>query len=195
VDEYKYLKQSCCYSIAGVDDAEMFRTVTEAMNIVHISKEDQDNVFAMVSAVLWLGDVSFTIIDNENHVEIIVEEAAETVSRLLGCSIEDLNLVLSKRHMKVNNENIVQKLTLTQATDTRDALAKALYASLFEWLVEQINKSLSVGKRRTGRSISILDIYGFESFDVMYLPLTCWHHIFVVKCILMACYQHAEEQF
>uniref|UniRef100_A0A452YH72 Myosin motor domain-containing protein n=1 Tax=Aegilops tauschii subsp. strangulata TaxID=200361 RepID=A0A452YH72_AEGTS len=91
--------------------------------------------------------------------------AAETVSRLLGCSIEDLNLALSKRHMKVNNENIVQKLTLTQATDTRDALAKALYASLFEWLVEQINKSLSVGKRRTGRSISILDIYGFESFD------------------------------
>ncbi|VAH04584.1 unnamed protein product [Triticum turgidum subsp. durum] len=165
VDEYKYLKQSCCYSIAGVDDAEMFHAVTEAMNIVHISKEDQDNVFAMVSAVLWLGDVSFTIIDNENHVEITVEEAAETVSRLLGCSIEDLNLVLSKRHMKVNNENIVQKLTLTQATDTRDALAKALYASLFEWLVEQINKSLSVGKRRTGRSISILDIYGFESFD------------------------------
>ncbi|KAE8781085.1 Myosin-J heavy chain [Hordeum vulgare] len=165
VDEYKYLKQSCCYSIAGVDDAEMFRAVTEAMNIVHISKEDQDNVFAMVSAVLWLGDVSFTVIDNENHVEITVEEAAETVSRLLGCSIEDLNLVLSKRHMKVNNENIVQKLTLTQATDTRDALAKALYASLFEWLVEQINKSLSVGKRRTGRSISILDIYGFESFD------------------------------
>jgi hypothetical protein len=56
-----------------------------------------------------------------------------------------------------------------QATDTRDALAKSVYASLFEWLVEQINKSLSVGKRRTGRSISILDIYGFESFDVMYL--------------------------
>ncbi|KAJ1295076.1 hypothetical protein BS78_01G196500 [Paspalum vaginatum] len=165
VDEYKYLKQSCCYSIAGVDDAQMFRTVTEAMNIVHISKEDQENVFAMVSAVLWLGDVSFTVIDNENHVEIVVDEASKTVAELLGCSIEDLNLALSKRHMKVNNENIVQKLTLAQATDTRDALAKSVYASLFEWLVEQINKSLSVGKRRTGRSISILDIYGFESFD------------------------------
>ncbi|CAN6282673.1 unnamed protein product [Urochloa humidicola] len=143
----------------------MFRIVTEAMNIVHISKEDQENVFAMVSAVLWLGDVSFTVIDNENHVEIIVDEASKTVAELLGCSIEDLNLALSKRHMKVNNENIVQKLTLAQATDTRDALAKSVYASLFEWLVEQINKSLSVGKRRTGRSISILDIYGFESFD------------------------------
>lgn len=164
-DEYKYLKQSCCYSIAGVDDAQMFRTVMEAMNIVHISKEDQENVFAMVSAVLWLGDVSFTVIDNENHVEIVIDEASKTVGELLGCSIEDLNLALSKRHMKVNNENIVQKLTLAQATDTRDALAKSVYSSLFEWLVEQINKSLSVGKRRTGRSISILDIYGFESFD------------------------------
>jgi myosin heavy subunit len=44
------------------------------MNIVHISKEDQENVFAMVSAVLWLGDVSFSVIDNENHVETIIDE-------------------------------------------------------------------------------------------------------------------------
>uniref|UniRef100_A0A452YHE9 Myosin motor domain-containing protein n=1 Tax=Aegilops tauschii subsp. strangulata TaxID=200361 RepID=A0A452YHE9_AEGTS len=57
----------------------MFRAVTEAMNIVHISQEDQDNVFAMVSAVLWLGDVSFTIIDNENHVEITVEEGKKNM--------------------------------------------------------------------------------------------------------------------
>jgi len=40
--------------------------------------------------------------------------ASRTVAELLGCSIEDLNLALSKRHMKVNNENIVQKLTLAQ---------------------------------------------------------------------------------
>lgn len=56
-----------------------------------------------------------------------------------------------------------------QAIDSRDALAKSLYASLFDWLVERINKSLEVGKCRTGRSISILDIYGFEFFDVIIL--------------------------
>ncbi|WJX81524.1 hypothetical protein P8452_64392 [Trifolium repens] len=48
----------------------------------------------------------------------------------------------------------------------RDALAKFIYASLFDWLADQVNKSLEVGKRRTGRSISILDIYGFESFQL-----------------------------
>lgn len=57
---------------------------------------------------------------------------------------------------------------MTQAMDSRDALAKAIYANLFDWLVDRINKSLEVGKRRTGRSISILDIYGFESFTVRF---------------------------
>lgn len=36
---------------------------------MHVSKEDQESVFAMLAAVLWLGNVSFTVIDNENHVE------------------------------------------------------------------------------------------------------------------------------
>ncbi|KAG0571963.1 hypothetical protein KC19_VG056900 [Ceratodon purpureus] len=50
-----------------------------------------------------------------------------------------------------------------QLGDSRKSLAKAIYANLFDWLIERINKSLETGKKRTGRSISILDIYGFES--------------------------------
>lgn len=163
--QYKYLRQSSCYSINGVDDAEQFRIVVEALDIVHVSKEDQESVFAMLAAVLWLGNVSFTVIDNENHVEPVADEGLITVAKLIGCDIGELKLALSTRKMRVGNDTIVQNLTLSQATDTRDALAKSIYACLFEWLVEQINKSLAVGKRRTGRSISILDIYGFESFD------------------------------
>lgn len=117
--------------------------------------------------------------------------ALQTVAKLLGCRIEQLQLALSSREMKVRGENFIKKLTLAQvrklidtnscmynnknqknimiffqAIDARDALAKSIYSSLFDWLVEQINKSLSTGKHMTGRSISILDIYGFESFDV-----------------------------
>ncbi|KAM7463263.1 hypothetical protein LguiA_031384 [Lonicera macranthoides] len=137
----------------------------EALDIVHVSKEDQESVFAMLAAVLWLGNVSFTVVDNENHVEPLADEGLINVANLIGCNIEELNLALSTRKMRVGKDNIVQKLTLTQAIDTRDALAKSIYSCLFDWLVEQINKSLAVGKRRTGRSIGILDIYGFESFD------------------------------
>ncbi|XP_009783184.1 myosin-1-like [Nicotiana sylvestris] len=165
VSEYNYLRQSNCYSISGVDDAEQFRIVTEALDVVHISKEDQESVFSMLAAVLWLGNISFTSVDNENHAEPVVDEGLTTVSTLIGCGVEELKLALSSRKMRVRNDDIVQKLTLSQATDTRDALAKSIYSCLFDWLVEQINKSLAVGKRRTGRSISILDIYGFESFE------------------------------
>ncbi|CAI8601725.1 unnamed protein product [Vicia faba] len=165
VEDYKYLRQSNCYSITGVDDAEEFRIVMDALDVVHISKGDQENVFAMLAAVLWLGNISFTVIDNENHIQAVEDEGLFSTAKLIGCEIEDLKLTLSTRKMKVGNDIIVQKLTLSQASDARDALAKSIYACLFDWLIEQINKSLAVGKRRTGRSISILDIYGFESFN------------------------------
>ncbi|KAI3503294.1 hypothetical protein L1887_31734 [Cichorium endivia] len=49
-----------------------------------------------------------------------------------------------------------------KAIDTSDALIKFVYTSVFSWLVETVNKSL---KGDNVRSISILDIYGFESFQ------------------------------
>nr|XP_043637798.1 myosin-1-like isoform X1 [Erigeron canadensis] len=173
VHEYKYLQQSNCYTIPGVNDAEQFGTVMEALDIVHVSKEDQENVCGILAAVLWLGNVTFSIVDNENHAEPVIDEALLTVGKLLGCEAEQLQRAFSTRKMTVSNESIIQKLTLAQAIDSRDALAKSIYSCLFDWLVEQINKSLSTGKRRTGRSISILDIYGFESFDVNSLEQFC----------------------
>ncbi|XP_021997554.1 myosin-1 isoform X2 [Helianthus annuus] len=171
--EYKYLQQSNCYNISGVNDAEEFRIVVEALDIVHVSKEDQENVFSMLAAVLWLGNVTFQAVDDNNHVEPMIDEALLTVAKLLGCEAENLQTALSTRKMTVMNENIIKRLNLTQAMDSRDALAKSIYSCLFDWLVEQINKSLSAGKRLSGRSISILDIYGFESFDVNSLEQFC----------------------
>jgi myosin V len=44
------------------------------MNVVHISKEDQETVFSMLAAVLWLGNISFKVIDNENHIKVVSDE-------------------------------------------------------------------------------------------------------------------------
>jgi myosin heavy subunit len=49
-------------------------TFQEALDIVHVSKENQESVFAMLAAVLWLGNVSFSVVDNENHVEPMADE-------------------------------------------------------------------------------------------------------------------------
>ncbi|KAI3731759.1 hypothetical protein L1987_62948 [Smallanthus sonchifolius] len=85
-----------------------------ALDAVHVSKENQENAFTMLAAVLWLGNVTFSIVDNENHVEPVIDEALLNVSKLIGCEVDGLKLALSTRKMKVGNENIVQKLTLSQ---------------------------------------------------------------------------------
>ncbi|XP_008805849.2 myosin-1-like [Phoenix dactylifera] len=164
-NNYEYLKQSDCLRIDDVDDALRFHRLTEALDIVRVSKEDQESVFAMLAAVLWLGNIEYLVIDNENHVEVVPSEAVTNVTKLMGCKVPDLMLTLSTHKIQAGNDIVIQKLTLPQAISTRDALAKSIYSSLFDWLVEQINRSLEVGKSRTGRFISILDIYGFESYD------------------------------
>ncbi|KAF1881143.1 hypothetical protein Lal_00023176 [Lupinus albus] len=162
---YKYLNHSDCMAIDGVDDAKNFHRLMKALDVVRMSKEDQELVFKMLAAILWLGNISFNVTDNENHIEVVEDEAVTTAALLMGCSSEELMTALSTRKIQAGKDTIAKTLTLRQAIDTRDALAKFIYANLFDWLVEQVNKSLEVGKRRTGRSISILDIYGFESFQ------------------------------
>ncbi|KAF2575573.1 hypothetical protein F2Q70_00004929 [Brassica cretica] len=162
--EYTYLNQSDCLTIDRVDDAQKFRKLLEAFDIVQIPKEHQERVFALLAAVLWLGNVSFRVTDNENHVEVVADQAVTNAAMLMGCNSEELMVVLSTRKLQAGTDCISKKLTLRQATNMRDGIAKFIYASLFDWLVEQINIALEVGKSLTGRSISILDIYGFESF-------------------------------
>lgn len=63
---------------------------------------------------------------------------------------------------------IRSRLDMEMSIFAKDALAKAIYSRLFEWLVTHINKTLRtiVGKRASrinkNKSIGILDIYGFE---------------------------------
>ncbi|KAH1218503.1 Myosin-2 [Glycine max] len=163
--EYKYLNQSDCMTIDGVDDAKKFHRLMKALDVIRMCKEEQELVFKMLAAILWLGNISFQDTDNENHIEVVNDEAVTNAALLMGCSSHELMEALSTRKIQAGKDTITKTLTLRQAIDARDALAKFIYASLFDWLVEQVNKSLEVGKRRTGRSISILDIYGFESFQ------------------------------
>ncbi|XP_055807191.1 myosin-2-like isoform X2 [Solanum dulcamara] len=163
--EYNFLNQSNSLVIHNVDDAKNFHTLVKALNTLGISEREQEHTFQMVAAVLWLGNITFQAIDNGNNVEVVQSEAVINASSLMGCSANDLMLALSTRKVQAGKDKVVKSLTMKQAIDTRDALAKFIYANLFYWIVDKINRSLAMGNEKTGRTINILDIYGFESFE------------------------------
>ena len=74
---------------------------------------------------------------------------------------------LTTRVIATAGDRIVKRLSAAAASESRDALAKNVYARLFDWLVAAINRKISAlgSGRRSTRTIGILDIYGFESFQ------------------------------
>ena len=92
--------------------------------------------------------------------------ALRCAARLLAVPERALAKALTHRSMTAGGELITRQLNLQAAADARDALAKAIYASLFRWLVDQINVALAAAGGATAASttLGILDIYGFECF-------------------------------
>lgn len=47
-----------------------------------------------------------------------------------------------------------------------NTLSKAIYNAIFEFILMKIQKSLAPPQNKNYTSINILDIFGFENFDV-----------------------------
>ncbi len=56
--------------------------------------------------------------------------------------------------------------SVTKAKDVRDGVAKALYARLFQWIVARLNGYLQPYPDNDQLTMGILDIFGFENFEV-----------------------------
>ena len=65
-----------------------------------------------------------------------------TVSQLLDINEKALTTALLSNTQVVNGEEVVSLKRMEQANDGRDALAKSLYARLFGWIVQQVNRNL-----------------------------------------------------
>jgi myosin heavy subunit len=94
----------------------------------------------------------------------LISAEVAAAAALFGINANELNKTLIIRTMHIRGQTIEIKMKPSEATDTRDALAKAIYARLFDWLVTQINKAIL--KEDICSSIGVLDIFGFENFKV-----------------------------
>lgn len=161
--EYRYLNSSRCFDLDGVDNAEEYRRTRRAMDVVGISKEEQDNVFRIAAAILHLGNCTFAGEDEAVLKDQNAKEHLQSVAALLGVDANALNKALTTRTIQTLEGSITSPLSPNSAAEGRDSLAKTLYSKLFDWLVAHINRS--IGQDESAAShIGVLDIYGFESF-------------------------------
>lgn len=75
--------------------------------------------------------------------------------------------------IKVGRDYVQKAQTKEQADFAIEALAKATYERMFRWLVLRINKALDKTKRQGASFIGILDIAGFEIFDLNSFEQLC----------------------
>lgn len=96
-----------------------------------------------------MGDVEFTeseTVHNTKACHVKNMSMIPVLSKLLGIDGKSLVEALTSNTVVTRGESIVKQNSLQEAEATRDAMAKALYGRLFDWIVNFINKLLSPGK-------------------------------------------------
>ncbi|KAL6109895.1 uncharacterized protein ACO6RY_12938 [Pungitius sinensis] len=162
---YFYLNQSGTYTVEDMNDKKDFADTMEAMSVVGLSVEDQNSVLQLVAGILHLGNISFR--EENNYAVVESQDFLAFPSFLLGIPQDGLCSKLTSRIMDSKwggqTESISVTLNTEQACFSRDALSKALYTRLFDFLVDCVNKAIQ--KDQEVLNIGVLDIYGFEIFQ------------------------------
>ncbi|CAG0907808.1 unnamed protein product, partial [Cyprideis torosa] len=145
----------------------------KAMQTLGISDQDRMCIYTVVAAVLHLGNITFE--DNPEDtrgggkVSPSSAESLATAAKLLGVEGEELQQALLARVMQTTKGGykgtvILVPLKPQEASNARDALAKAMYSRLFDYIVHRINQSIPF--QSSAHYIGVLDIAGFEYFPV-----------------------------
>ncbi|XP_065057958.1 unconventional myosin-IXAa-like isoform X2 [Rhopilema esculentum] len=171
-EDYAYLNKSQCYTIDRVDESYDFLRLQDSMRSIGFSGEVQQRLFTVLSAVLQIGNVEFIPKErSEDAVTINDNGAVDIISSLLKVDKQILVDVFTVRRTVTRGEVLIRPYKEAEAIATRDGMAKALYGSVFDWIVLQINQTLK--SRHNPRmsdvkaySIGVLDIFGFEDFEM-----------------------------
>ena len=109
----------------------------------------------------------------QDAVSIDVNITFWQVAHLLGIQVTDLTKAFLKPRIKVGRDYVTKAQTKEQVEFAIEAIAKATYERLFKWIVTRINRSLDRTKRQGASFIGILDIAGFEIFELNSFEQLC----------------------
>ncbi|XP_027900326.1 unconventional myosin-Va-like isoform X1 [Xiphophorus couchianus] len=151
--------------IDGVNDAKEMCNTRRAFSLLGIGESDQVKIYQILSAILHLSNVD--VKDQSSDTCSILPDNAHLMvfCELMGVPCEEMAHWLCHRKLQTITETFVKPVSKENAVHGRDALAKHIYARLFGWIVNNINNALESTVKQHS-FIGVLDIYGFETFDV-----------------------------
>ncbi|CEO99091.1 hypothetical protein PBRA_007205 [Plasmodiophora brassicae] len=171
--DYFYTMQSNCTTVPGIDDATDYADMLGAMDAIGFAPAERDALLQCTAAILHLGNVVFQA-TGDKQCSIVNPDSLEWGARLLGVDAQALSRCMTRRTLKIRGQgDTAVLLSEDQAFDSRDALSKFIYAAMFDWIVGRINQAMSVQSGDRPRSIGILDIFGFEVFDLNSFEQLC----------------------
>ncbi|KAI0503290.1 P-loop containing nucleoside triphosphate hydrolase protein [Xylaria bambusicola] len=164
-EQFDYLNQGNAPVIDGVDDKAEFLATKSSLKTIGVDEAQQAGIFNLLAGLLHLGNVKIGASRNDS-VLAPTEPSLQRACAILGIDATDFAKWIVKKQLVTRGEKIISNLTQQQALVVRDSVAKYIYSSLFDWLVEIINRSLAADEvlSRVSSFIGVLDIYGFEHF-------------------------------
>uniref|UniRef100_A0A673BPG9 Myosin VAa n=1 Tax=Sphaeramia orbicularis TaxID=375764 RepID=A0A673BPG9_9TELE len=164
-NDFLYTRQGRSPVIDGVDDTKELCTTRNAFSLLGINESYQMGLFQVLAAILHLGNVEIKDRDSDSSLIPPNNRHLTAFCDLVGVTYQDMAQWLCHRKLKTATETYVKTLPRLQATNARDALSKHIYAKLFNWIVEHVNKALITNVKQHS-FIGVLDIYGFETFEI-----------------------------
>lgn len=184
LDYYRILRNGC-YDNTDQNDEEDFLITKECMRKLNLKPEELNYIFSVVMGILYIGNLEFNQEDTSLPASLNEEseEDLKIASQLIGIDDICLMTILTKKKMiDAMSKNIIFKINkIEMVYNCRDALCKALYSNMFDYLVKRINAAISNQdeKEKIGiekdkfKKIGILDIFGFENFEVNSFEQLC----------------------
>ncbi|XP_077292853.1 unconventional myosin ID [Arctopsyche grandis] len=158
------------YKITGPNkptslDNKSFSMTNSAFTALGFSEAQLKDVWGIVAGVILLGELTFS--NATDGSEIALGGPMGACCRAFGVTEASLKGAMVGRVLSAGGELVSKEHTLRDSEYTRDALIKAVYDRLFTWIVTRINAAIEAPKTTQKNTlIGVLDIYGFEIFDI-----------------------------
>lgn len=183
LEHFNYLNRGC-FDVEDTDDAANFLETKDCMLKLKFKAEEMTYIFAVLMGILYLGNVNFLEEDNQTNsngsaIDPLSKSDFNISSELLGIDAATLTSVLTKRKIKdpMSEKYFERLLTVDKAYNARDALAKTIYAKVFDFIIRRVNQAIAnadeMKNAKDVLKIGLLDIFGFENFEINSFEQLC----------------------